>query len=261
MPFRKTNFSIYLPDGSRCRGAYYPGDTALVGIHVHGFRSSMNHAKAKFFLDHALQNGYSWSHFDLPCHGCSEGAFREFRISNGLAALLEVIRRFRGVPVMLLGVSMGAWLAMLAAQKLSNSAHANLVGAVLVAPAFDFLQYYFANEPPEVMQQWQKDGVRRFTDQYDQQSYELEYGVMDDGIQHSILKQPANYNFPIQIFHGDQDEVVPLQLSNEFKENSPNSDITLNVIAGGDHQLDAQRPRVAAEMDRMFAKFRVLESA
>lgn len=260
MAFRKTSFSVYLPDGTRCRGAYYAGDTNLVGIHVHGFRSSIQHAKAKFFVEHALQRGYSWSNFDLPCHGSSEGKFKEFRISAALAALVEVIRQFRGVPILLVGVSMGAWLSILAARKLANSAHTNLVGAILVAPAFDFLHYYFNHEPPAAMRQWQQHGVRSFTDHYDQQPYELEYAVVEDGLQHSIMEQPTTYDFPIQIFHGDQDEVAPLQLSRQFKENSVNSDITLHVIEGGDHQLDLQLPRFAAEMDRMFAKFRVPEA-
>lgn len=256
-PFRKTSFSVYLPDGTRCRGAYYPGETGPVGIHVHGFRSSINHDKAKFFLEHALQRGHSWSNFDLPCHGCSEGKFREFRISAALTALIEVIRQFRDVPVVLFGVSMGAWLSILAAQKLANSLHVNIAGAILVAPAFDFLQHYFNQEPTETIRKWQRDGVRQFIDEYDNETYELEYAVVDDGLQHAILNRPTTYAFPIQIFHGDQDEIVPVDLSYQFKENAVDSDITLHIVKGGDHRLDSQRPRIATEIDNMFENIRV----
>lgn len=257
--FRKTSFSVYLPDGTRCRGAYYPGDARLVGIHVHGFRSSSDGAKARFFLDHALQHGYGWANFDLPCHGRSEGGFREFRVSNALAALVEVIQQFRGVPVMLLGSSLGAWLSMLAARKLAKSAGVSIAGAVLIAPAFDFFDQYFQNEPAEAMRQWRRDGVRRFTDHYDGRPYELEYALVEDALRHNLLGRPGAYNFPIRIFHGSRDEIVPLSVSHRFKAMSAGSDIMLHVVEDGDHALNRQLPLIAAEVDRLFAKSRLPE--
>ncbi len=251
---------MYLPDGTRCRGAYYPGETGVVGIHVHGFRSSVEHTKARFFLDHALKRGYSWANFDLPCHGRSEGRFRDFRISNALAALIEVIQQFRGAPVVLLGSSMGAWLSLAAARKLANSSVVTIAGAVLIAPAFDFFEQYFRDEPEEAMQQWRRDGVRRFTDHYDGRSYELEYAVVADALRHNILERPGAYNFPIRIFHGSDDEVVPVSLSQRFKGLVPGGDIRVRVIEGGDHSLNDQLPLIAAGIDRLFAKSRVPEA-
>ena len=46
--FCKTSFSVYLPDGTRCRGAYYPGDCGSVEVYIHGFHSSVEHTKARF---------------------------------------------------------------------------------------------------------------------------------------------------------------------------------------------------------------------
>ncbi|MGI9310253.1 MAG: alpha/beta fold hydrolase [bacterium] len=253
--FRKTSFSVYLPDETRCRGAYYPGDNAAVGIHVHGFRSSAEHGKSRFFLDHALRRGHSWANFDLPCHGRSEGAFKAFRLSAALAALIGVIRQFRGAPVLLLGSSLGAWLAMLAARKLASASDIRIVAAVLIAPAFDFFDHYFSAEPQR-MREWQRDGVLRFTDDYDGAPYELEYGVVADAARHNLLTRPVGsgrYNFPIRIFHGDRDQIAPIALSHRFKAISPGADIVVRVIAGGDHSLDAHLPLIAAEVDRQFA--------
>lgn len=257
--FRNTSFSVYLSDGTRCRGAYYPGDTRLVGIHVHGFRSSVNHTKVRFFLDHALQRGYSWCNFDLPCHGRSEGRFRAFRVSTALEALLEVIHRFRGASLMLLGSSMGGWLSMLAARKLAASQSAHIAGAVLIAPAFDFFAQSFQNEA-EVMREWRRDGVRRFTDYYDNRPYEMEYAVVEDSLRHSVLTRPSVYDFPVRIFHGDRDEIVPIGLSQRFKALSAGSDITVHTVEGGDHTLNRQLPLFAAEIDRMFEKVRASEA-
>ena len=265
-PFRKTSFSVYLPDGTRCRGAYYPGDTGVVGIHVHGFRSSVAHAKARFFTDHAVRRGYSWANFDLPCHGHSEGRFRAFRVSNALAALVEVIQQFRGAPVLLLGSSMGAWLSMLAARKLARSAGVRIAGAVLIAPAFDFFRQYFQDQPAEAMCAWRRDGVRRFTDHYDGTQYELDYAVVEDGLAHGILDiierpgPPVAWNFPIRIFHGDHDEIVPINLSQRFRAASAGGDVTLHTIAGGDHALGGHLPLIAAGVDDLFDKVRLAEA-
>ncbi|MDA8014688.1 MAG: alpha/beta hydrolase [Gammaproteobacteria bacterium] len=268
-PFRQTSFSVYPPDGTRCRGTYCPGESRLVGIHVHGFRSSSAHRKAQFFLEHALQNGYGWVNFDLPCHGRSEGRFRDFRVSNALDALLELLAQFRGTPVMLLGSSMGAWLAMLAAQVMLKKAArsrakaraATIAGAVLIAPAFDFFRHYFQNQPPEVLRQWRRDGVRDFTDHYDGAPYQLDYAALEDGVRHSALERAVRYDFPIRIFHGARDEVVPLELSRQFQELSPEADINVRVIKNGGHSLDAHLNLIAAEVDNLFARARATAAA
>jgi len=257
---RDTSFSVYLSDGTRCRGAYFPGKTRLVGVYVHGFRSSVGHAKARFFRDHALARGYSWCHFDLPCHGRSEGRFRAFRISTALEAVLEVMQRLRGAKLLLLGSSMGAWLSMLAAQKVGGRA-SRVAGAVLVAPAFDFLPQYFHDMLPggqrasAALRAWKSAGARRFTDPYDAAHYDMEYAVLDDARRHSVLERPAAYHFPIRLFHGDQDEIVPISTSERFVAAAPNADIKLHTVAGGDHALSDHLPLFSAEVDRQFRAF------
>ena len=57
------------------------------------------------------------------------------------------------------------------------------------------------------------------------------------------------------MFHGDQDEIVPIGVCEQFLAASPNSDIKLHTVAGGDHTLSAQLPLFAAEVDRQFAAF------
>lgn len=281
--YRNNSFSVYLSDGTRCRGAYYPGHGDgdgmgnsvgnTIGIYVHGFRSSATHSKGDFFLNHARQRGYSWVTFDLPCHGDSEGEFKKFRISNALESVLKVIQRFRGARLVLLGSSMGAWLSMLAARKLAaqsarraadGATIATIAGAVLVAPAFDFVREYFRNEPLDVMHKWRREGIRQFTDRYDGVRYELEYGLVEDGLQHDILQHPSVYNFPIRIFHGEQDEVVPYRLSHRFQETNAgfnaDFDVTVRIIHQGDHALNEHLPLIAPAMDGMFEAARCVEA-
>ncbi len=253
--FDKASFSVHPPGGIYCRGMYYPGTTNVIGIHVHGFRSSIDHSKAYFFRDHALKQGYTWVNFDLPCHGTSEGEFRRFQITDALAAVIDVIHKFRKNPIVLFGVSLGGWLSMLAARQLANSADIKIAGAVLVAPAFDFFaEFYEKSETEEALREWRLKGVRQFFDEDDNQPYELDYAVVEDGLKHNCLKDPICYDFPIQILHGDEDEIVPISLSHRFKALSGNSDVTLHVIKGGDHSLQTHAAQIASEIDRTFQK-------
>ena len=257
----KTPLNIILPDGAKCHGVYYPGDTELVGIFVHGFRSSVVHTKARFFREHALTNGYSWAHFDLPCHGQSPGAFRSFRVSAALLALREVMRQLAGAPLLLLGSSLGGWLSIAAAREYLDEAR-NIAAAVLLAPAFDFIQHYFIDNPDITSQrqlrQWKLDGVRGFADHYDDLPYELEYGVVTDGVRHNLLENPGQFNFPVTIFHGDADDIVPLALSRKFTARAHVDGrvggADLRVIAAGDHTLESHWPRITAELDAIFRR-------
>ena len=135
-----------------------------------------------------------------------------------------------------------------------------LPGRFLIAPAFDFFRQYFQSQPAEVLRQWQHDGVRRFTDHYDNQPYELEYAVLEDGLRHSILEQPAAWDFPVQIFHGDKDEVAPVSLSHQFTAISAASDVTLRILKDGDHALNRHLPLIAAGLDGLFQKIREPET-
>ena len=268
-PFRQTSFSVYPPDGTRCRGTYCPGESRLVGIHVHGFRSSSAHRKAQFFWSTRCRTATAGSILICPATGAARGGSAISACPTHWDALLELLAQFRGTPVMLLGSSMGAWLAMLAAQVMLKKAArsrakartATIAGAVLIAPAFDFFRHYFQNQPPEVLRQWRRDGVRDFTDHYDGAPYQLDYAALEDGVRHSALERAARYDLPIRIFHGARDEVVPLELSRQFQELSPDADINVRVIKNGGHSLDAHLNLIAAEVDNLFARARATAAA
>lgn len=249
---------ITLPDGLRIHCEYYPAASELVCVNVHGFRSSVAHHKARFFRQHASENNYSWVHFDLPCHGMSQGAFREFRMSKAMAALYEVVSFFAGKPLLLLGSSLGGWLTAAAVREFGGEA--NIKAAVLLAPAFDFINHYFIDNPDistqQELQRWKEAGVRDFYDHYDEQNYQLEYDVIADGLQYNLLNAPGEFNFPITIFHGDQDEIIPLRLSERFvakaKVEGRVGGADLRVIKNADHSLEPHWGLIAERIDEIY---------
>ena len=253
---------IRLSNGQICYGSQYgESDDAPVGIFVHGFRSSTRGTKATSLKAHALNANRNWIEFDLPCHGRSDGIFRSFRIRYAVEALVKVIQLCGDRPIILIGSSLGGWLATAAAicldtislHKGAKGVKPNITGALLIAPAFDFVEYYFANNKVN-MDMWTYTGLMEFKDAYDGNAFNLDIGVIEDSKNHSVLSGSLELRFPIQIYHGDHDEIVPVELSHAFRDSVSCPRLELDVIPGGDHSLNDHLAQFCVGLDRLFDK-------
>lgn len=104
-----------------------------------GFRSDMRATKATAIDAAAQAGGFSCLRFDYGGHGESGGRFEDLSISTWLEDALAVIENFGGEKPVLVGSSMGGWIALLAAQEMARRGKAP--GAmVLIAPAVDFTE-------------------------------------------------------------------------------------------------------------------------
>ncbi len=263
----KRSFSIPLSNGQICYGHYHnvkpdseKPDIEPIGIFVHGFRSGCSGTKAAYFRQKANMTGRQWIDFDLLCHGRSDGVFRSFRIGYCLEALLKVIASVGNKPVVLVGSSMGGWLSLLAsryiaAQKEQLESEMNMAeirGAVLIAPAFDFVEYYFTQKLNVDMVDWKRAGVMGFDDAYSNEPFLLDFGVLKDSGEHALMKETLNFDFPIGIFHGENDEVVPFSTSEHFVKMAHGSQVDLQMISGGDHALNEHLEYFWASIDEHF---------
>ncbi|MEQ9177202.1 MAG: alpha/beta hydrolase, partial [Nitratireductor sp.] len=123
-----------LPIAVRRRPGRLPG---LVWLG--GYRSDMLGTKAEQLDLWAAENGHACVRHDYSGHGESGGAFRDGTISRWLAESLAVFRHFTDGPQILVGSSMGAWIALRMVQELNRGAPDDRVaGLVLIAPAPDF---------------------------------------------------------------------------------------------------------------------------
>lgn len=243
-------FQFQCPDGALLRGVLSdPHGGGPIGVFLHGFRSDVRGRKAQAVWDHARARGYPWLSLDLRGHGLSDGRIADLRISVLRQDVEAVLAGFRPRPVLLVGSSLGGWLAGLVAQ----SCPTQVGGLVLIAPAFNFIQQSFAGLPPTELKRWEQEGTRRFADPYSEESYTLDYALLADA-HAQALRPPLTLACPVGVVHGTRDEVVPPSQSARFIEglSAPVKDLVW--VPDGDHRLHSGVGPVLELIDRYWQR-------
>lgn len=219
-----------------------------VGLFLHGFASHAGGNKSLALARHAAERGYAWLRMDLSGHGESDGAFHDFRLSTQLADVEAILAALPGRAVLLVGSSMGGWLAVLAALRHPRQ----IRGLVLIAPAFNFIQTHFGTLPPAELAQWQRAGWRDFEDRHEGTGYRLHHEVLADAEPFDVLAAPVALACPVILIHGEHDESVPLAMSEAFERHVQAPYKELHVVAGGDHRLNAGIPVMCQAVDALW---------
>ena len=207
-------------------------------VYLHGFASSPQSGKAQFFAEKFGALGVPFAAPQLD-----EGNFEGLTISGQLRV---VEREVRGEPVVLMGSSLGGYLAALYAAR-----HAEVEKLVLLAPAFQFPTRWRARYTAEELELWRRRGTIPFFHYGFKQERELGFKIVDDALQYE--DEPA-FPQPALVLHGRRDEVVPAELSKAFAERHPN--VTLRLVDSG-HELTDVLDRLWAETAG-FLKFQSL---
>jgi len=224
------------PDGARLAYAHLPAapGNALPGLlFCGGFRSDMTGTKAVALEAAAAQTGRACTRFDYFAHGASDGAFAEGTIGRWCDDTLAVLHEVTKGPQILIGSSMGGWLATLAAR----AAPGRVAGLVLIAPALDFTEaLMWARMDAAQRATLQREGVLREASAYSDQPYEYHYRLIEEGRRHLLLDQPIGLGCPVRILQGMQDPDVPWQHALRCVE-AFGDDCQLTLIKDGDHRL------------------------
>lgn len=210
-----------------------------------GFRSDMTGTKAQALADWATATGRAYLRFDYLGHGESSGDFRtkgtitRWR-EDALAALDQLVQG----PAVLVGSSMGGWIACLAAM-----ARPELVKAmVLVAPAPDFTEKLMTPQiPPDGHAALAADGVWLRPSEYGDEGYPITRALLEDGQRWSILgSEPVPIEVPVRILQGGADPDVPWRHALELAQAIKSEDVVFSLIKDGDHRLS--RPQDIARL-------------
>ena len=217
-----------------------------------GFNSDMEGTKAIALDDWAGEKGRACVRFDYSGHGISEGAFIDGTISRWLEESLAVFAQFCNGPQIVVGSSMGGWLALLLTRELKKRGIA-LAGLVLIAPAPDFTEaLMWKNFPPEVKAQIERDGVWLRPSAYGD-PYPITRALIEDGRKHLLLGASIDVGCPVRILQGAQDADVPWQHAFDLAHRLPADDVVLTMIQDGDHRLS--RPQDLARLIATVAEF------
>ncbi len=197
-------------------------------VYLHGFASSPLSRKAQFFADKLRNEGFT---VEVP-HLESEG-FKNLTVS----AQLGVIERVsKGHAIRLIGSSMGGYLAALYA-----TFHPEVERLLLLAPAFGFAGRWKLRLGEDKMAEWKREGFLEMMHYATGKPEAVGYGLIVDGLKYEA--EPA-FSQPAMIFHGTQDDVVPISFSREFIQSRPNA--CLRELESG-HDLTDVMEQIWAE--------------
>ena len=207
-----------------------------------GFRSDMAGTKAQALADWAQARGRAYVRFDYFGHGDSEGDFREGTITRWRADALAVLDELAAGQAVLVGSSMGGWLACLAAMAAPERIRAR----VLVAPAADFTETLMKpGIPADGRAALERDGIWLRPSPYGD-PYPIARALLEDGARWSILPGPAPIEVPVRILQGGEDPDVPWRHALELAQAIKGQDVVFTLVKDGDHRLS--RPQDIARL-------------
>ncbi|AYM58757.1 alpha/beta hydrolase [Agrobacterium fabrum] len=220
-----------------------------------GYRSDMTGTKAVELDRFAAENGLACLRLDYSGHGASGGDFNKGTISRWLEEALAVVCAKASSRVVLVGSSMGGWIALRMIEELRKAGGApSVAGLVLIAPAPDFTQELI--EPSLSDAEKTSLAERGYFEEHSDYSPEpniFTRALMEDGKQNRVLTGIITTGCPVHVLQGMRDPDVPYQHALKLIEHLPSDDVVLTLIRDGDHRLS--RPQ---DIERMLAAVKAL---
>lgn len=215
-----------------------------------GFKSDMLGTKAETLDQWAAENDRAFLRHDYSGHGESGGQFADGTISKWLAESLAVFRAETDGPQLLVGSSMGGWIALRMVQELNESGEGNrIAGLLLLAPAPDFTHELMQPELTEKQKNaLTEQGYFEEPSEYSDIPNVYTKALFDDGLKNRVLRGLIHTHCPVHILQGMEDPDVPYQHALKLVEHLPADDVTLSLIKDGDHRLS--RPQDLAMLVR-----------
>ncbi|UJW84466.1 alpha/beta hydrolase [Devosia sp. SL43] len=201
-----------------------------------GFRSDMMGSKAMALDALGAENGLAVTRFDYSGHGMSGGDFNDGTISRWLEEAEAVFATTSG-PQIIVGSSMGGWLALLLARALlRRGSHAH--GLVLIAPAPDMThELMLPDFTPAEHESLHNHGYVDQPSQYSDTPYRITRALIEDGKQHLLFGSVIETGCPVTILQGGKDPDVPQAHAIKLTTHILHDPVTLTLIPDGDHRL------------------------
>ena len=213
-----------------------------------GFRSNMSGGKAEYLEAECIQRGQGFLRFDYTGHGQSDGRFEDGTIGHWLGDTLAVLDRLTEGPQILIGSSMGGWIAALAAMARPE----RIAGLIGIAVAPDFTEELVWDRlSDQQREQLTREGVLLRPSAYDEAPYPFTLRLVEEGREHLILNGPVAIDAPVRLIHGMADADVPWRQSLRLAERITGPDVRLTLVKDGEHRLS--RPQDLALLGETVA--------
>jgi len=246
---------LELGEGAKRRRIAYrvsPGRGEVELLWLSGFLSDMGSTKAMAIAAWAEARGLGLLRFDYSGHGLSGGALRDAAIGDWLEEAAAMFGLLRGRRVIVIGSSMGGWLALLLARQLAKrGASGRLGGLVLIAPAWDMTEALMWRQlPPEAKAAITRDGVYDAPSAYGE-PYPITRHLIEEGRAHLLAGSALDPGAPVRILQGMRDEDVPFAHALALVDLLAGEDVELTLIKDGDHRLS--RPQDLKRLEAAIA--------
>ncbi|EJF91941.1 hypothetical protein ME3_00164 [Bartonella melophagi K-2C] len=225
--FEDTALAVRHRKGSRSPGLVW----------LSGYRSDMLGSKAMVVDAFAQKNNLSCLRFDYSGHGESEGDFFEGTISRWVKESLAIFEAYCEGPQILIGSSMGGWIALRLAMMLAQQ-NKPLAGMVLIAPAPDFTQALI--EPTLTTVEWkalEEKGYFERSSSYDLEPTPFTKVLLEDGRNNCVMKGCIDIGCSVHILQGMEDEIVSYQHALALLDHLPLHNVTLTLVRDANHRF------------------------
>jgi pimeloyl-ACP methyl ester carboxylesterase len=218
-----------------------------------GFKSEMTSLKATAIDDFAAARGLGCCRFDYMGHGASSGRFEDGTISLWLEDALAVFERLTTGPQILVGSSMGGYIALLLLRRLMRERPAEakrITALMLIAPAWDMTELMWSRFSTSAKRAITEDGVFVRPSAYGDGGYPITRALIEDGRKHLIGSEPFDPGRPVHILHGLQDPDVPWEHTLDLAAHLSGDWVHVEAVPDGEHRLS--RPEDLALLTRMI---------
>lgn len=228
-----TETRLDLPDGRSL--AYRRQDGRGPGIvFLGGFRSDMTGTKAEHLAAWCAAEGRAFLRFDYTGHGASSGDFLDGAIGDWAEDAFDAVTRLSDGPQVLVGSSMGGWIALLLARRVPERIHA-LVG-IAAAPDFteDSMWEGFDAAQRAALA---RDGRVELPSDYSDEPYVITRRLIEDGRGNLVLRAPLPLPFPTRLLQGTADTDVDPSVALRLLDHADCADMRLTLVKGADHRF------------------------
>ncbi|MFN7004427.1 MAG: alpha/beta hydrolase [Roseinatronobacter sp.] len=224
----------YLDTDQARRIAYHRTDGTGPGVvFLGGFRSDMTGTKAQYLEEWARAQGRAFLRFDYSGHGQSSGAFDEGCIGDWMQDAMAAVQALTKGPQVLVGSSMGGWIALLLARAMPE----RLAGLVTIAAAPDFTEdSMWASFDAEQQVALMGEGQIALPSEYGE-ALVITKRLIEDGRDHLVLRDPLSLPFPVRMLQGTADADVDMSLALRLLDHAQGADIRLTLVKGADHRF------------------------
>ncbi|WP_375257943.1 alpha/beta hydrolase [Citreimonas sp.] len=222
--------TIHGPRGDRLAYVHTPGQGPCI-VFLSGYRSDMEGTKAVHLEAWAKAQGRAFLRLDYAGHGQSGGVFEDGCIGDWAADAEAVIGHATDGPVILVGSSMGGWIACILSQRL------NVAGFVGIAAAPDFTEdgFWAGFSDAERRAVMEQGGIEQPSAYED--PYIVTRKLIEDGRENLVLRKPLPMPWPVRLLQGTEDEAVKRETALALLDHIDGADVRLSLVKGADHRF------------------------